>query len=182
VGKRRAGNARRPRRDDHTLLGLTGACNATALEMVFDRIGAPLEVLRLDEPHIRDAYGRSLLPLRPDLHVFWRGQTLPAAIDELALASTGRHMKRAMRLIRLVDPASACPSISLSFAIVPVLIIYFSCTAKGKAKWAMTALRTGLPISTPHSTLHVIPDCGHLPPIETPGIVADLLRGLVRTG
>jgi pimeloyl-ACP methyl ester carboxylesterase len=35
---------------------------------------------------------------------------------------------------------------------------------------------------TPNSTLHVIPDCGHLPPIEKPGIVADLLRGLVRIG
>jgi hypothetical protein len=29
---------------------LTGACDTTALEMAFDRIGAPLEVLHLDEP------------------------------------------------------------------------------------------------------------------------------------
>jgi hypothetical protein len=64
--------------------------------MAFDRIGAPLKVLRLDEPHIRDVYGRSLLLPRPDLHIVWRGQTLPVAIDELALASTGRNVKRAL--------------------------------------------------------------------------------------
>ena len=28
---------------------------------------------------------------------------------------------------------------------------------------------------TPGSTLHVIPDCGHLPPIETPDAMAALL-------
>ena len=32
---------------------------------------------------------------------------------------------------------------------------------------------------TPGSTLHVIPDCGHLPPIEKPEIVADLLGKLL---
>lgn len=33
---------------------------------------------------------------------------------------------------------------------------------------------------TPGSTLHVIPDCGHLSPIEQPEIVAGLLRMLLR--
>jgi len=32
---------------------------------------------------------------------------------------------------------------------------------------------------TPGSTLHVIPDCGHLPPIEAPEVVADVLRSLL---
>jgi len=32
----------------------------------------------------------------------------------------------------------------------------------------------------PGSTLHIIPDCGHLPPIEKPAIVSDLLRKLVQ--
>jgi hypothetical protein len=40
----------RRKHDDYTLLDLTGACDTTALEMAFDRIGAPLEVLHLDEP------------------------------------------------------------------------------------------------------------------------------------
>ena len=33
---------------------------------------------------------------------------------------------------------------------------------------------------TPGSTLYVIPGCGHLPPIEKPAIVADLLRKLMQ--
>jgi pimeloyl-ACP methyl ester carboxylesterase len=33
---------------------------------------------------------------------------------------------------------------------------------------------------TPGSTLHIIPGCGHLPPIEKPAIVADLLRKLTQ--
>ena len=35
---------------------------------------------------------------------------------------------------------------------------------------------------TPASTLHIIPDCGHLPPIEKPHAVADLLRKLMLQG
>lgn len=31
----------------------------------------------------------------------------------------------------------------------------------------------------PHSELHIIPDCGHLPPIEKPEVMADLLRELI---
>ena len=33
---------------------------------------------------------------------------------------------------------------------------------------------------TPESTLHVIPDCGHLPPIEKPETVAALLVELLQ--
>ena len=33
---------------------------------------------------------------------------------------------------------------------------------------------------TPGSTLHVIPDCGHLPPIEKPEVMAALLKELVQ--
>ena len=31
----------------------------------------------------------------------------------------------------------------------------------------------------PHSELHIIPGCGHLPPIEKPEVMADLLRELI---
>jgi 2-polyprenyl-6-methoxyphenol hydroxylase-like FAD-dependent oxidoreductase len=75
--------------DNYTLLDLTGACDAAVLEAAFARIGAPLTVLRLDEAHVRDVYGCSLLLLRPDLHIVWRGETLPAAVDELAVVATG---------------------------------------------------------------------------------------------
>ena len=75
--------------DNYTLLDLTGACDTAVLEAAFARIGAPLTVLRLDEAHVRVVYGCSLLLLRPDLHIFWRGETLPAAVDELAVVATG---------------------------------------------------------------------------------------------
>jgi 2-polyprenyl-6-methoxyphenol hydroxylase-like FAD-dependent oxidoreductase len=72
-----------------TLLDLTGSSDVGALEQGFRSIGAPLDVLRLNEPHIRDVYGCSTLLLRPDLHIVWRGS---AAIDDtidLARRATG---------------------------------------------------------------------------------------------
>lgn len=74
---------------NYTLLDLTGHCDTTELQAHFVGIGAPLDVLHLDEPRIRDVYGCSLLLLRPDLHIFWRGETLPAALDEFVRAATG---------------------------------------------------------------------------------------------
>lgn len=79
--------------ENYTLLDLTGTCDTAAFEMAFDRIGAPLEVVRLDEAHIRDVYGCSLLLLRPDLHIFWRGEALSPSADQIALAATG-HFDR----------------------------------------------------------------------------------------
>lgn len=35
---------------------------------------------------------------------------------------------------------------------------------------------------TPRSTLHILPDCGHLPPIEAPEAMAALLRDLMAVG
>src|SRR5882672_3276837 len=75
--------------DNYTLLDLTGACDTAPLELAFDGIGVPLEIVHLDEAHIRDVYGCSLLLLRPDLHIFWRGEALPLAADQIALAATG---------------------------------------------------------------------------------------------
>jgi hypothetical protein len=83
--------------DNYTLLDLTGACDTAVLEAAFARIGAPLTVLRLDEAHVRNVYGCSLLLLRPDLHIVWRGEILPAAVDELAVAATG-HAETAQSL------------------------------------------------------------------------------------
>ena len=37
------------------------------------RRGAPLEVLRLDEPEFVAVYGRRLMLVRPDQHIAWRG-------------------------------------------------------------------------------------------------------------
>ena len=43
------------------------------------RRGIPLEVLRIDDPHIVRVYGRGLLLVRPDHHIAWRG----AACEDL---------------------------------------------------------------------------------------------------
>jgi len=84
--------------DNYTLLDLTGACDTAVLEMAFDRVGVPLEVIRLDDAHIRGVYGCSLLLLRPDLHIFRRGEALSLAADQIALAATGHfEMARSVR-------------------------------------------------------------------------------------
>jgi 2-polyprenyl-6-methoxyphenol hydroxylase-like FAD-dependent oxidoreductase len=74
---------------DYTLLDLAGDCDSTAIEAAFRAIGAPLEVLRLDERRVREVYGRSAFLLRPDLHIAWRGDRAPDDPEELARRATG---------------------------------------------------------------------------------------------
>ena len=72
-----------------TLLRLHGATgSADALQAEFAALGAPLAVLELSEPNIRDVYGADWLLLRPDLHVAWRGSSSPPA--SLARQVTGQ--------------------------------------------------------------------------------------------
>lgn len=75
--------------DGYTLLDLRGECDTTALEAAFRKIGAPLDVVRLDEPHVRDTYGRSVLLLRPDLHIAWSGHAPLPEPAALARRVTG---------------------------------------------------------------------------------------------
>ncbi|HEV7886665.1 MAG TPA: FAD-dependent monooxygenase [Acidimicrobiales bacterium] len=78
--------------DGYTLLRLSPAAPSTeALEEALRSYGAPLEVLDLDEPRLREVYGRDLLLLRPDLHVAWRGDAPPAdpAAADIAAKVTG---------------------------------------------------------------------------------------------
>jgi hypothetical protein len=74
---------------DYTLLDLRGDCETEALEGAFRALGAPLAVLRLDEPEVRGVYGCSVLLLRPDLHVAWRGERAPQDAVALAELATG---------------------------------------------------------------------------------------------
>ncbi|ARR57708.1 hypothetical protein HY78_29870 (plasmid) [Rhizorhabdus wittichii DC-6] len=37
------------------------------------RLGVGLDVVRLDQPGLRDLYGADLLLVRPDMYVAWRG-------------------------------------------------------------------------------------------------------------
>ncbi len=79
--------------DHYTLLDLRADCDASRLLAAFRSIGAPFEVVRLDEPQVRDVFGRSILLLRPDLHVVWSGNATRPDPLELACRSTG-HQKR----------------------------------------------------------------------------------------
>jgi 2-polyprenyl-6-methoxyphenol hydroxylase-like FAD-dependent oxidoreductase len=74
----------------YTLLDLNGDPGVSALTKAFAATGAPLEVMRMDEPSLRKVYGASVLLLRPDLHVVWRGDALPASAARLADMATGR--------------------------------------------------------------------------------------------
>ena len=75
---------------DHTLLDLRGDCDAAPLVAAFRALGAPLEVLHLDEARVRGVYGASVFLLRPDLHIAWRGDAAPPDPTELAAMVTGR--------------------------------------------------------------------------------------------
>jgi len=74
---------------DYTLLDLRGDADSAALEKAFADSGAPLAVVRRDEPHVRQVYGCSVLLLRPDLHIAWRGEALPADAQSLVAQVTG---------------------------------------------------------------------------------------------
>jgi hypothetical protein len=73
-----------------TLLQLTPTVRGTdALVKAVGDLGAPIELLRLDEPVIRRQCGADLLLIRPDLHVAWRGDQPPADPARLAAQVTG---------------------------------------------------------------------------------------------
>jgi len=76
--------------DGYTLLRLTGQSReAAALDAAFVAFGAPFSVLEVAEEHVRGLYGYDMLLLRPDLHVVWRGSTLPDDPRKLAAIATG---------------------------------------------------------------------------------------------
>jgi 2-polyprenyl-6-methoxyphenol hydroxylase-like FAD-dependent oxidoreductase len=75
--------------DDYTLLDLKGDSDTAALEAAFRARGAPLAVIRRNEPRVRGVYGASVFLLRPDLHIVWRDDKAPADPVELAALATG---------------------------------------------------------------------------------------------
>jgi 2-polyprenyl-6-methoxyphenol hydroxylase-like FAD-dependent oxidoreductase len=65
--------------DGFTLLVLGASVEEAAPMEVAARAAAlPLTVLQADEPHIRAVYGHRFLLVRPDQHVCWRGDSVPA--------------------------------------------------------------------------------------------------------
>jgi 2-polyprenyl-6-methoxyphenol hydroxylase-like FAD-dependent oxidoreductase len=57
--------------------------DASAFTSAAKRVGLPLEVITLDEPKVREVYERPLVLVRPDGHVAWRGDSVPAHAAEI---------------------------------------------------------------------------------------------------
>ena len=72
----------------YTLLRLGGSAERT-LELE-KAMKAPFEVLDIPDAVARDVYGFDLILLRPDMHIAWRGNRLPADSRRLAAMVTGR--------------------------------------------------------------------------------------------
>lgn len=74
----------------YTLLRLYGAeGEPAALAEHFIALRAPLEVIDVPDPQLRDVYACGWLLLRPDLHIVWRGDSLSEAPLKLAALATG---------------------------------------------------------------------------------------------
>jgi 2-polyprenyl-6-methoxyphenol hydroxylase-like FAD-dependent oxidoreductase len=68
-----------------------------ALVTAFKQIGAPITVLDFPEDRFRQLYGANYVLVRPDLHIAWRGNTLPDDPTKVAAVATGyaaTHMAR----------------------------------------------------------------------------------------
>jgi 2-polyprenyl-6-methoxyphenol hydroxylase-like FAD-dependent oxidoreductase len=80
----------RLRCDRYSILDLGGDTERLgALIAAFRAVGAPLDVLKIDDPQISAVYGRNYLLIRPDFHVVWRSDSLPVDPAALAAMATG---------------------------------------------------------------------------------------------
>ena len=73
----------------YTLLCLNGGHETAALERAFRDRSAPLGVLHVAGEPARAIYERDLVLLRPDMHVVWRGNSMPDNAAQLAALATG---------------------------------------------------------------------------------------------
>jgi 2-polyprenyl-6-methoxyphenol hydroxylase-like FAD-dependent oxidoreductase len=77
--------------DGLTLLELgPGGPDTSGFAAAGKRLGVPLRLVRIPDRHIREVYGRTLLLIRPDQHVAWRGDTSPEDPGALLATATGR--------------------------------------------------------------------------------------------
>jgi len=72
-----------------TLVAL-GNVESGPIEAAAKALGIPLEILRLNRTDLRALYQRDLILVRPDQHVAWRGDSLPADPVTLLRHVTGR--------------------------------------------------------------------------------------------
>jgi len=73
----------------YTLLCLDGRHQTAVLEKAFRDRSAPFGVLHVASEPARAVYERELVLLRPDMHVVWRGNSIPDNAAELAALATG---------------------------------------------------------------------------------------------
>lgn len=71
-------------------LGGPGEAAATIVSALAAR-GVPVRLLDLPGERLRGLFGRDLFLLRPDLHIAWRGNQVPADLDALAAQVTGNR-------------------------------------------------------------------------------------------
>jgi 2-polyprenyl-6-methoxyphenol hydroxylase-like FAD-dependent oxidoreductase len=76
--------------DGFTLLRLgAGKADASGLQKAFTVLGAPFSLLDVASAAVRSVYGFDYLLVRPDLHVVWRGNSLPPHPELVARKVTG---------------------------------------------------------------------------------------------
>jgi len=76
--------------DAYTLLRLGGTrADTSAIEHAVRALGAPFEVLTIQDDVARDVYGYDLVLVRPDMHVAWRSHAPPPDPGRLAALITG---------------------------------------------------------------------------------------------
>jgi hypothetical protein len=67
-----------------TFLSLSGETTGSAtITAAANHVGLPLEVIKIDDSKARATYERDFVLVRPDGHVAWRGDTVPAKAAEI---------------------------------------------------------------------------------------------------
>jgi 2-polyprenyl-6-methoxyphenol hydroxylase-like FAD-dependent oxidoreductase len=82
----------------YTLIDTTGGHDAGPLLAAFEALSAPLDMLVVADPRLRAVFERDLVLVRPDMHVAWRGNGLPHAVNELAAKVIGHSNKNGHRV------------------------------------------------------------------------------------
>jgi 2-polyprenyl-6-methoxyphenol hydroxylase-like FAD-dependent oxidoreductase len=76
--------------NEFTLVNLSRDHQAPpALRQSFAEFGAKLDIVQVESKPAREVYGYDLVLVRPDLHVVWRGNSLPADHRAIATVATG---------------------------------------------------------------------------------------------
>jgi 2-polyprenyl-6-methoxyphenol hydroxylase-like FAD-dependent oxidoreductase len=75
---------------EFTLLNLGPArASLDALSQSLAKFGAHLDILQIESNTARSVYGYDLILVRPDLHVVWRGNSVPSDHSAIATVATG---------------------------------------------------------------------------------------------